>query len=87
MVTVINTLQRGWTAAYDRSLVRLRDLRPDLLVADLSSTAEVSAAETLGLPYVLNNPDLLTVLPPGVLPPVPGIPLLLSGRSVRSSVR
>jgi UDP:flavonoid glycosyltransferase YjiC (YdhE family) len=87
MVTVINTLQRGWTAAYDRSLPRLRDLHPDLLVADLSSTAEVSAAETLGLPYVLNNPDLLTVLPPGILPLVVGIPLLLSGRSVRSHRR
>jgi UDP:flavonoid glycosyltransferase YjiC (YdhE family) len=53
-------------------------------VADLSSTAAISAAETLGIPCVVNNPDLLTMLPAGLLPAAPEVPLPLSGKSIGS---
>jgi UDP:flavonoid glycosyltransferase YjiC (YdhE family) len=87
MLTIITTLGRGWTDAYDRTLAILYEQKPDVVVADLSSTAAISAAETSGLTCVINNPDLLTVLPQGLLPPAPDVPLLLSGKSRRSLTR
>jgi UDP:flavonoid glycosyltransferase YjiC (YdhE family) len=87
MLTIIKTLGRGWTDAYDRTLAILQEQNPDIVIADLSSTAAISAAETSSLTCVINNPDLLTVLPHGLLPPAPDVPLLLSGKSRRSLTR
>jgi len=84
MLIILNVLGQGWTNEYDRVLEMLRRERPNVLIADLSSTAAISAAETAGLTCVVNNPDLLTVLPAAMLTPAPGVPLLLSGKSVRS---
>jgi UDP:flavonoid glycosyltransferase YjiC (YdhE family) len=84
MLTIVKTLGRGWAEAYDATRAVLERNRPDVVVADLSSTAAISAAETVGMTCVVNNPDLLAVLPEGLLPPAPGVPLLLSGKSIRS---
>jgi UDP:flavonoid glycosyltransferase YjiC (YdhE family) len=84
MLSTAKTLARGWVEAYDATLALLDRERPQVLVADLSSTAAISAAERLGIACVVNNPDLLTVLPVGVLPPAPEVPLLLSGKSINS---
>jgi UDP:flavonoid glycosyltransferase YjiC (YdhE family) len=79
---ILSALRGGWTEAYDRVLNVLQRESPDVLVADLSGTAAISAAETAGVTCVINNPDLLTVLP--TLAPAPHIPLLLSGKSRQS---
>lgn len=84
MLIIVNTLGQGWTNQYDCVLEILRQRRPNVLIADLSSTAAISAAETVGLTCVVNNPDLLTVLPAAMLTRAPGVPLLLSGKSARS---
>jgi UDP:flavonoid glycosyltransferase YjiC (YdhE family) len=84
MLTIAKTLARGWREAFDATLAVLERDTPDVLVADLSSTASISAAERLGIPCVVNNPDLLSVLPVGLLPPAPDVPLLLSGKSIHS---
>ena len=84
MLTIVKTLGRGWAEAFDATRAVLDRDRPDVLVADLSSTAAISAAESLRITCVVNNPDLLTVLPDGLLPPAPEVPLLLSGRSIHS---
>jgi UDP:flavonoid glycosyltransferase YjiC (YdhE family) len=84
MLIIVNTLGQGWTKQYDLVLEMLRQEHPSVLIADLSSTAAISAAETVGLTCVVNNPDLLTVLPVAMLARAPGLPLLLSGKSVRS---
>jgi UDP:flavonoid glycosyltransferase YjiC (YdhE family) len=79
---ILSALKGGWTEVYDRVLNVLQRETPDVLVADLSSTAAISAAETAGVTCVINNPDLLTVLP--MLAPAPSVPLLLSGKSRQS---
>jgi UDP:flavonoid glycosyltransferase YjiC (YdhE family) len=84
MLTIVKTLGRGWAESYDATRAVLERDRPDVVVADLSSTAAISAAHTVGITCVVNNPDLLTVLPDGLLPPAPDVPLLLSGKSIRS---
>jgi UDP:flavonoid glycosyltransferase YjiC (YdhE family) len=42
----------------------------------------MDAAEVGGIPYLVNNADLLPVISVRLLPPAPGVPLLFSGRSV-----
>jgi UDP:flavonoid glycosyltransferase YjiC (YdhE family) len=84
MLTIVKTLGRGWVEAYDATVAVLERDMPDVLVADLSSTAAISAAESLGIPCVVNNPDLLTMLPAGLLPAAPDVPLPLSGKSIGS---
>ncbi len=84
MQVILKALGQGWTRQYDSLLEMLRRDRPNVVIADLSSTAAISAAEALGLTCVVNNPDLLTVLPAAMLPPAADIPLLLSGKSAQS---
>src|ERR1051325_2608477 len=40
-------------------------------------------AERVGIPYVVNNPDLLAALPVTLLPPADDVPFLFSGKSIR----
>lgn len=87
MLSIITTLGHGWTDAYDRTLAVLHEQKPDVVVSDLSATAAMSAAEASGLTCVINNPDLLAVLPQRLLSPAPDVPLLLSGKSRRSLTR
>jgi UDP:flavonoid glycosyltransferase YjiC (YdhE family) len=82
MRLILGGLAAHWTEDYDHVLDVLQRETPDVVIADLSHTAAISAAETVGITCVINNPDLLTLLP--TLPPTPGIPLPLSGKSIRS---
>jgi UDP:flavonoid glycosyltransferase YjiC (YdhE family) len=84
MLIVLAALGQSWGKAYDSLRQVLDHEQPDIVVADLASTPAISAAESAGIPCVVNNPDLLAVLPAGLLPPAPSVPLLLSGRSVFS---
>src|SRR5262245_36493470 len=59
MLTIARTLGRGWVEAYDTMVAQLERETPRVLVADLSSSAAISAAEKLGIACVVNNPDLL----------------------------
>ena len=54
------------------------------MVVDLVTSAGMDAAEVAGVPYVVNNADLLTTVSVALLPPAPEVPLLFSGRSIRS---
>jgi UDP:flavonoid glycosyltransferase YjiC (YdhE family) len=80
----VNTL---WPVMYDGLRAATEDDRPDVMVVDLVTAAGMDAAEEAGIPYVVNNADLLQVISVGVLPPAPGVPLLFSGRSIHSGGR
>jgi UDP:flavonoid glycosyltransferase YjiC (YdhE family) len=75
----INSL---WPTMFDGLLAEVRRDRPDVLVVDLVTTAGMDVAELEGIPYVVNNADLLTIISVALLPPAPGVPLLFSGRSI-----
>lgn len=75
----VNTL---WPTMFDGLLRQLRSSRADVLVVDLVSTAGMDAADMLGIPFVVNNADLLTAISVNVLPPAPGVPLLFSRKSL-----
>lgn len=74
--------QAGWAVFYDGVLEVLRRDRPDVVVADFATFAGVDAAETVGVSCVVNNPDVLTLLPTRMLPPAHDVPLFLFGQSV-----
>jgi hypothetical protein len=67
-----------WPCLFDGGVAALRALpasqRPHLLVVDALSPAGVDVAEAVGLPYMINNADLLNLLSPAVVPPVDFIP-------------
>ena len=79
MLAGLNSL---WPAMYDALGAAIAADRPDLLVVDLMTGAGVDAALAAGIPYVVNNPDLLTLVPTSTLPPVRGIPPAGFGRSI-----
>lgn len=72
-----------WPSMYDGLTPAIQRDRPDVMVVDLSAPAGIDAAATAGVPYLANNPDLLTLLAPTVLPPEDGVPLPLLNRSAR----
>ena len=55
----VNTL---WPVMFD-GLVAWMRTSPDIVVVDLVTTAGMDAAERVGVPYVVNNADLLTTIP------------------------
>jgi UDP:flavonoid glycosyltransferase YjiC (YdhE family) len=59
-----------WPGTFDAISTLVRDDRPDLMVVDYAATAGVDVAEAAGIQVVVNNPDLLTVLPTPLFPPV-----------------
>jgi UDP:flavonoid glycosyltransferase YjiC (YdhE family) len=74
----VNTL---WPGMYDGLLREMHAHKPDVVVADLVTTAGMDAAEVAGVPLVINNADLLTAISVAVLPPAPRLPLLFSRKS------
>ena len=74
----VNTL---WPVMYDGLLGEMRARAPDVVVADLVTTAGMDAAQTVGVPLVVNNADLLTAISVAVLPSAPHLPLLFSRKS------
>ena len=75
----VNTL---WPVMFDGLVAWMRTQPPDIVVVDLVTTAGMDAAERVGVPYVVNNADLLTTISVSILPPAPDVPLLFSGRSI-----
>jgi UDP:flavonoid glycosyltransferase YjiC (YdhE family) len=82
MMVILSGLDQAWTVVYDGLVAALEKERPRLMVVDLATTAGLDAAEAAGVPLVVNNADLLPVLPAGLFPPAPGVPSLFSGRSI-----
>jgi UDP:flavonoid glycosyltransferase YjiC (YdhE family) len=78
---IVNALWALWPTMYYGLLKTIAADTPDVVVADLFSSAGLSAADAAGLPAVVNNPDLLGALSLEVLPPADDLPFLFSGRS------
>ncbi len=75
-------MNRAWPAMYDGITAAIRRVQPDLMVVDFATHAALDAAEVAQVPCIVNNADLLGVLPDGVLPPAPHVPRLFSQRSI-----
>jgi UDP:flavonoid glycosyltransferase YjiC (YdhE family) len=82
LLLIARALNRAWPAIYDGLVEEVGRERPDLIVVDYAAYAGVDAAEALGVPFVVNNADLLTVLPTRLLPPTASVPPPFSGRSI-----
>jgi MGT family glycosyltransferase len=54
------------------------------MVVDIVTVAGLDAAEAERVPYIVNNPDLLTFLPPALLPAAYHTPLPFRGTSIHS---
>lgn len=79
---LLGPLEDFWSIMFDSLLNEVRRDRPDVMVIDFVSTAGLDVAEIENIPYVINNPDLLTVLPATLLPFTASAPQLFSGHSV-----
>ncbi|HLH30826.1 MAG TPA: glycosyltransferase [Terriglobia bacterium] len=73
-----------WFHYFDALVDSIRKDRPDVMVVDFMTTAGLDAAEAEGIPFIVNNADLLTVLPHPLLPPAYGNPRVLSGVSIHA---
>ena len=59
---ILQALTDAWEQMYDGVLAAIRGEPPDVVVVDLFSGA-VAAAETAGVPCIINNPSLLPMIP------------------------
>jgi UDP:flavonoid glycosyltransferase YjiC (YdhE family) len=73
-----------WPTLFDGLVAAIRADRPDLMVVDQATVAGYDAAEAEGIPFVVNNPDLLCLLPHTLMPPAYDIPLPFSGVSLHA---
>lgn len=73
-----------WPILFDGLVARIRSDRPDVMVVDNATVAGFDAAESERVPFVVNNPDLLTLLPYTLLQNVYDIPLPFSGVSIHA---
>jgi UDP:flavonoid glycosyltransferase YjiC (YdhE family) len=83
-VRVSNGLERVWPSMYEGLSRVIRADRPDVIVVDLFSSAGLTAADVAGVAAVVNNPDLLALLPVTMLPPADHLPFLFSGTSIHN---
>jgi len=81
-VEIMRWVNSLWPVMFDGLVAWMRTRPPDIVVVDLVTTAAMDAAERVGVPFLVNNADLLTTISVSVLPPAPDIPLLFSGRSI-----
>ena len=79
---IVRGLGAVWPSMYDGLIAAVSSDRPDIMIVDLFSSAGMCAAERAGIPYVVNNPDLLASLPVTLLPPADDVPFLFSGKSI-----
>ncbi|HEY2592537.1 MAG TPA: glycosyltransferase [Chloroflexota bacterium] len=79
---IMRAVNALWPTMFDGLVDEIRRDRPDVLVVDLFTVAGMDAAEVHGLPYVVNNPDLLPAISVDLLPAAGDVPLLFSGRSI-----
>jgi len=78
---IVDSLWQVWPGMYDGLRTAMAAEPPDVVVADLFSSAGLSAADAAGVPCVVNNPDLLGAISPKILPPADHLPMLFSGLS------
>lgn len=64
----------------DAAPVRPHDF--GVVIFDVTTTAGYDIANALRIPSIINNADLMYILPPRILPPVDYIPPVFSGKSV-----
>jgi UDP:flavonoid glycosyltransferase YjiC (YdhE family) len=80
---MVGALWSVWPSMYDGVTAAIAADRPDVVVADMFSSAGISAADASGVPCVVNNPDLVGAISLKLLPPADHLPFLFSGRSHR----
>jgi polyene glycosyltransferase len=80
MWAIVSSLEDSWPHLYDGFSRAITDVHPDLVVVDFATMPALDAAEARGVDFVVNNADLLPVLPIGLLPPVNDVPALFSGK-------
>lgn len=68
-----------WTPIYDGALALGKELRPDLVVTDVATPAGIDVADKLGVPVVINNPDVLPMVSEAILETAPDVPLMHVG--------
>jgi MGT family glycosyltransferase len=83
-LSILDGLSLAWPVMFDGLTAAIGRDRPDVMVVDLFTSAGLSVADHAGIPLVLNNPDLLAVVPVTLLPPADHLPMLFSGRSRHS---
>lgn len=71
-----------WPIMYDALSAAVRKQRPDVMVVNIMTFAAMDVADREGIPFIVNNPYLLAVLPAAVLPPADDLPFYLSAKSV-----
>jgi MGT family glycosyltransferase len=74
-------LTRLWPTMFDGLVSAIARDRPDVMVVDFVSAAGFDAADQAGVPFVVNNADLLSVISLALLPAVAEVPQLFSGDS------
>jgi UDP:flavonoid glycosyltransferase YjiC (YdhE family) len=79
-LVIARLLADNWPTLYDAFSSAIARSCPDLMVVDFATTAALDAAEAAGVDFVVNNADLLAVLPIGLLPPASDVPALFSGK-------
>jgi len=57
--------------------------KPDIVIADFCSYSGPDLADHIGVPFVINNPDLLNVLPPTILPEYDFNPGTMTATNIR----
>lgn len=71
-----------WPTMYDALLRAVSERRPDVMIVNIMTFAAMDVADREGIPFIVNNPYLLAVLPSTVIPPVDRLPFYLSAKSV-----
>ena len=71
-----------WPSMFDAIAAEVARNRPDLMVVDVFSSAGFCAATDANIPFVINNPALLSAVPLQLMPPAPHVPFVTTGRSI-----
>ena len=78
---IVRGLFATWPVMFDGLSASIAADRPDVMVVDLFTAAGLCAADTAGVPCVINNADVLGSISVKVLPPADDLPMLFSGTS------
>ena len=71
-----------WPIMYDALLRAVGSQRPDVMIVNIMTFAAMDVADKEGIPFIVNNPYLLAVLPATILPPADDLPFYLSAKSL-----
>ena len=81
---ILDGLTLVWPMLFDGLASAVAADRPDVMVVDLFTSAGLAVAEQARIPAVVNNADLLGVVPVTLMPPADHLPYLFSGRSIHA---